>query len=138
MRDDQRNYFNGANNSPYYSLFNQPNIVIPRNMDTNQEPPNNRSFATFHQQVQSLINYKYSVFQYIVSVLNAIVCFFIVTMVRSRTITTWTTIRTTTWPWHLGRRNIKQLLRLHSFGYVDINYKPYILAVTLTFGELHK
>lgn len=51
MRDDQqRNYYNGVNNSPYYSLFNQPNVMMPRNMDTSQEP-NNRSFATFHQQV---------------------------------------------------------------------------------------
>ncbi|XP_060875046.1 nonsense-mediated mRNA decay factor SMG7-like [Metopolophium dirhodum] len=50
IRDDQqRNYYNGVNNSPYYSLFNQPNVMMPRNMDTSQEP-NNRSFATFHQQ----------------------------------------------------------------------------------------
>lgn len=51
MRDDQqRNYYNGANNSPYYSLFNQPNVMMPRNLDTSQDH-NHRSFATFHQQV---------------------------------------------------------------------------------------
>jgi hypothetical protein len=51
IRDDQqRNYYNNTNNSSYYSLFNQPNIMIPRNIDTSQEP-SNRSFATFHQQV---------------------------------------------------------------------------------------
>lgn len=51
MRDDQqRTFYNGTNHSPYYSLFNQSNVMIPRNMDTNQDP-NNRSFATFHQQV---------------------------------------------------------------------------------------
>ncbi|VVC35938.1 Hypothetical protein CINCED_3A014859 [Cinara cedri] len=51
IRDDQqRNYYNGANNSSYYSLFNQPNnMMMSRNMETSQEP-NNRSFATFHQQ----------------------------------------------------------------------------------------
>lgn len=51
LRDDQqRNYYSSANNSPYYSLFNQPNVMMPRNVDTNQEP-SNRSFTTFHQQV---------------------------------------------------------------------------------------
>jgi len=51
IRDDQqRNYYNSVNNSPYYSLFNQPNVMMPRNIDTSQDP-SNRSFATFHQQV---------------------------------------------------------------------------------------
>lgn len=50
MRDDQqRNYYNSANNSQYYSLFNQSNVMMPRNLDTNQDH-NHRSFATFHQQ----------------------------------------------------------------------------------------
>lgn len=58
MRDDQqRNYYNAPNNSSYYSLFNQPNIMMPRNMDASQEP-NNRSFSTFHQQVLLLCSSK--------------------------------------------------------------------------------
>ncbi|XP_050541037.1 nonsense-mediated mRNA decay factor SMG7-like [Daktulosphaira vitifoliae] len=50
LRDDQqRNFYSNVNNSPYYSLFNQPNVMMTRNIDTNQDT-NNISFSTFHQQ----------------------------------------------------------------------------------------
>jgi len=72
--------------------------MMPRNMDASQEP-NNRSFATFHQQVLLV--------KHLLKLLFLHIWFlFTVIMVRSRTITTWTFIRTTTWPWCLRRRNV--------------------------------